>query len=190
MKITVKEMTLVSMFAAFACAGGLMLRLGGTGIVPFSILPLVVLLAGLLLGARLGAMVMVIYLAIGLIGVPVFSAPPFGGLAYLVKPTAGFLFGFIGGAFVTGKVVEQFRIKSAVGYIFASIAGLAVIYLIGLPYLYIVLNYYIGKAVSVVAVFKIGFLPFIGFDLIKALITSIIAVQVSKQVKAGRSRDN
>lgn len=185
MKLTVKEMTLVSMFAAFACAGGLLLRFGGEGVVPFSVLPLVVLLAGVLLGGRLGALSMVVYLIIGLIGIPVFSSAPYGGIAYFVKPTAGFLFGFIAAAYIVGRITELFRSRSIWTYMLASCAGLFFIYLIGLPYLYIVLNYIAGKAVNVAGVLKIGFLPFIGFDLIKALIVSVIAVPVSKQIKLG-----
>ncbi len=183
MKLTVKEMALVSMFAALACIGGLLMRFGGPVIVPYSLLPFISLLAGVLLGGRLGALSMVVYLAIGLLGVPVFAAPPYGGLAYFVKPTAGFLFGFIGGAYVTGKLVERMRKNTAGNYMLASCIGVAVIYLIGLPYLYVVLNFFVGKALNVWSVLKIGLLPFIAFDLIKAFIVSVIAVPVVKQVK-------
>ena len=183
MKLTVKEMSMVSMFAALACAGGLLLRFGGTGVVPFSILPLVVLMAGALLGSRLGAISVLTYLVIGLVGIPVFAAAPFGGIAYLIKPTAGFLFGFVGGAYVVGKVTESIGKNTVFTYFTASCMGLVVIYLIGLPYLYIVLNYFVGKAVNVTGVLKMGLLPFIGFDLIKALIVSVVAVPVAKQVK-------
>lgn len=183
LRLNVREMVIVSMFAAFVCVGGLILRFGGNAVVPFSILPFIVLFSGMLLGGRLAAMSIIIYLALGLAGVPVFGAPPFGGLAYLLKPTAGFLFGFVGGAFVTGIIVKKYKVSGIFGYFLASLAGIAVIYAIGLPYLYAVINFYVGKAVNVEGVLKMAFLPFVGFDLIKAFIASIIAVPVSKQVK-------
>jgi biotin transport system substrate-specific component len=185
MKLTVREMVLVSMFAALACAGGLLLRFGGTAVVPFSILPFIVMLAGVLLGGRLAALSMIVYVAMGFIGLPVFGSAPFGGPAYFVKPSAGFLFGFIAMAYVIGKILENKKKKVSSCFI-ASCLGLVALYLIGLPYLYVVLNYYVGKAVSVTAVLKIGFLPFIGFDIIKALLVSIIAVPVARQVGARR----
>jgi biotin transport system substrate-specific component len=185
MKLTVKEMTMVSMFAAFACAGGLLLRFGGEAVVPFSVLPLVVLLSGVLLGGRLGALSMIVYLIIGLIGIPVFASAPYGGIGYFLKPTAGFLFGFIAAAYIVGWITELIGKNNVWTYMAASCAGLVVIYLIGLPYLYVVLNFIAGKAVNVAGVLKIGFLPFIGFDFIKALIVSVIAVPVSKQIKHG-----
>lgn len=185
MKLTVKEMTLVSMFAAFACAGGLLLRFGGEGVVPFSVLPLVVLLAGVLLGGRMGAISMIVYLIIGLIGIPVFASAPYGGIAYFLKPTAGFLFGFIAAAYVVGRITEVIGKNNVWTYMAASCAGLVLIYLIGLPYLYVILNFIAGKAINVAGVLKIGFLPFIGFDIIKAFIVSVIAVPVAKQIKLG-----
>ncbi len=183
MKLTVKEMSLVSMFAALACAGGLMIRFGGNSLVPFSILPFITLLAGVLLGGRLGALSMAVYLAIGLAGAPVFGYAPYGGVAYLIKPSAGFLFGFIGGAYVTGKTVQKLGRNAVWSHLLASCAGLAALYAIGLPYLYIVLNFFIGTAINVADVLKIGFLPFIAFDLLKAWAVSVIAVPILKQVR-------
>ena len=66
-----------------------------------------VLLSGFLLGKRMGALSVLCYLAIGLSGVPVFAAG--GGMAYLIRPTFGFLLGFVFAAFVTGLVSERMR---------------------------------------------------------------------------------
>ncbi len=183
MKISVKEMALVSMFSALACAGGLILRFGGDVVVPFSILPFITMLAGVLLGGRLGALSMTVYLVIGLAGIPVFQTPPYGGLAYLVKPTAGFLFGFIGAAYVTGKVSEKIGKNTMWSYLIASCAGIAVLYLVGIPYFYLLMNFYLGKAMTVWTVIQYVFLPFILSDLIKAVIASAIAVPIARQVK-------
>ena len=190
MRLTVKEMTLVSMFAALACAGGLLLRFGGDIVVPFSILPFITLLAGVLLGGRLGALSMTVYLIIGLTGIPVFATPPYGGLAYLVKPTAGFLFGFIGAAYITGKTVEKLGKNSVWSYFTASCAGLLILYVIGAPYFYLLMNFYLGQSMSAWTVIQYVFLPFIASDIIKAVIVSVISVPVYRQVKMNRLSDS
>lgn len=184
MKISVKEMVLVSMFAALAAIGALVVRFGGTAVVPFSILPLVAIMAGMFLGGRLGALSIFVYLILGLVGVPVFAAPPYGGLTYFVKPTAGFLFGFIASAYVVGKVIEILKIRGFFGYLAASVLGIITIYIIGLPYIYLILNYYMGKAVDVAGVLKIAFYPFIGLDLLKTVIAAAVAVPVMKQLRS------
>jgi biotin transport system substrate-specific component len=69
--------------------------------VPMTLQTLVVLMIGAAYGWRLGSATMIAYLAEGAIGLPVFAGPV-GGIAPLVGPTAGYLFGFIGAAFVTG----------------------------------------------------------------------------------------
>lgn len=184
MKIRTRDMILVALFAALACLGGLLIRLGGEMIVPFSILPLIVMFAGALLGARLGALSFVVYLLIGLVGIPVFAQPPYGGLAYIFQPTFGFLIGFIFGAYTVGSVVKEKENPGFGWYFFAMCGGLAVIYVCGLIYLYMMLNFYVGKAVSVWGVMKIGFLPFILFDLLKVLIAAAIARPTAERIKA------
>ncbi len=186
MKISVKEMAFVSMFAALACAGGLMLRFGGDVVVPFSILPFITMLAGVLMGGRLGALSLTVYLVIGLAGIPVFQTPPYGGLAYLIKPTAGFLFGFIGAAFVTGKITEKIAKNTVWSYFIASCAGIVILYLVGVPYFYVLMNFYLGKAMTVWTVLQYVFLPFIVSDVVKAALVSVIAVPVARQVKIRR----
>src|SRR3954470_12918661 len=69
--------------------------------VPMTLQTLVVLMIGAAYGWRLGSATMISYLAEGAMGLPVFAGPV-GGIAPLLGPTAGYLFGFIGAAFVTG----------------------------------------------------------------------------------------
>ena len=64
-----------------------------------------VLLAGILLGSKLGALAVLLYVVIGLLGLPIFAAG--GGLAYIVRPSFGYLIGFIAGAYVTGIICEK-----------------------------------------------------------------------------------
>ena len=104
------------------------------------------LLAGFVLGGRLGALSVGIYLLIGLCGVPVFASG--GGPSYLLKPTFGFLLGFVFAAGVTGWLSEKFPPQKIWGYLFISTAGFAVMYLSGNLYFYFVSNYVIHVPVS------------------------------------------
>jgi biotin transport system substrate-specific component len=180
---TTKDITYTSFFTALAVVSAVIVRLGtGTMLVPFSLLPMVSLLSGMILGSKLGAISMLVYVILGLIGVPVFASPPYGGFTYILKPTFGFLLGFIASSWITGKVLEKSKALLR-HYLLASFLGLVVIYLVGLPYLYIVLNFYMKKPVGIVEVLKLGLFPFILPDIIKAFVSSIFAKAIVSRLE-------
>ena len=181
-KLTPRELVLVAMFASLAVVAALLFRFLGGMIVPFSLLPFVVLLAGGLLGPRLGAMSMFLYVVMGLLGIPVFEKAPYGGPAYVLSPTFGFLIGFIAAAYVVGLILHSKKDVGVVRMTLAMLAGVIVIYAIGLPYLYAMLNYYVGKTYDVTAVLMLGFVPFIGFDLVKAFTAGLLIRLVSVRI--------
>lgn len=166
-RFSAREITLVAVFAALNVVAAMVVRYGGS-VVPFSLIPFMAMLAGGLLGARLGAMSMLVYILLGLAGVPVFATPPFGGPAYVLQPTFGFLVGFVGCAYVVGLLLKNRRQGSFVPYFLAMVAGVAVYDLIGVPYLYLILTYYLGRSISLGQLLAIGLTPFIVLDLIKA----------------------
>ncbi len=101
-----------------------------------------VLLAGLLLGRKRAFMSVCVYLIIGLVGVPVFASG--GGPAYLLRPTFGFLLGFVLAAFVMGMMMEQ-KVKPSFGWmLLSSMAGLSAYYGVGILYFYFISNYVIN----------------------------------------------
>jgi biotin transport system substrate-specific component len=170
-------------FSALAVVAAMLVRYAGS-VVPFSLLPFVVMLSGGLLGARLGAMSLVVYILLGLIGLPVFASPPFGGPAYVLQPTFGFLLGFILSAYVIGTLLKNREESGFVRYFLAMTAGVVVYDLIGLPYLYMILNFYLGKSVSVATVLTIGLTPFIALDLVKAAAAAVLARAVYRRLNA------
>lgn len=173
--LSIKDITYTSLFVALTIISAVIVRLGtGTMIVPFSLLPMLATLSGMILGPKLGAISMSIYVILGLLGLPVFSSPPYGGFAYILKPTFGFLLGFIFSSWITGKILES-RKKYFKYYFIASLIGIGIIYLVGLPYLYIILNFYLGKSTDINGVIRLGFLPFIIPDIIKSIFSSILA---------------
>jgi biotin transport system substrate-specific component len=136
--------------------------------VPLTLQVLAVLLAGLALGAVDGAASQVLYLAAIAAGLPLDA----GGLgaAVWLKPTAGYLVGFVPGAFVTGLLAERGRARRAAWRFAAGLAGVAMIYLFGAGWLTLIFlggNWAHGWAQGVA--------PFIGVDLAKAIIASSIA---------------
>lgn len=134
--------------------------------VPFTLQPLAVLLAGLILGARDGGLSQLAYLALIALNLPVDARAL--GTAALVGPTAGYLFGFIAGAFVAGLLVERGARRLAQRWL-AGVAGIAVIYLFGV----VILKINTGMAWD--AAWVAGVAPFIVPDLAKALIAAALA---------------
>lgn len=129
-----------------------------------------VLLAGILLGSRLGALAVLLYVVIGLIGLPIFAAG--GGLAYIVRPSFGYLIGFVAGAYITGLICEKVKESGTRKYVVAVLCGLLFTYMIGLGYKYIILNYYTGTPIT----WKLILLSCFPLDLPGDLFLSFLAV--------------
>ncbi|HHT01824.1 MAG TPA: biotin transporter BioY [Firmicutes bacterium] len=181
MPLAPRELVLAACFAALACLGSLLLRFGSAALVPFSLLPFVAVLAGGLLGPRIGAISMGLYTLIGLFGVPVFHRPPFGGPAYLLQPTFGFIPGFILAAWLTGWLLAHRH--GELRYQVATVLGVVAPYIVGLPYFYFIMNFYLGQAVTPWRVMELCFFPFILFDLIKALLAGRVIALTVRRVK-------
>jgi len=178
-------MVLISLTVALTTAGA-WLRIP-LGPVPISLQTLFVLLSGAILGPLLGATAMIVYIALGLIGLPVFTAG--GGPGYLFSPTFGFLLSFPLSAMVVGLVQRhQFRPLEDVRFqgLASYAAGTAVIYLIGLPWLWMNLKFVQEKELSVGAVLMLGAVPFLPGDLLKMLLASLITGPIRKILKRGR----
>ena len=136
-------------------------------------------MAGLMLGAKLGALSQVVYLLIGLIGVPVFSGGG-SGIGYVAQPSFGFLIGFAVAAYIIGAIYE--KRKSLLGAGLASVAGLVGMYAVGLPYMYVVVNHIMGSDMTVWSTIFSGMLIFLPGDVIKIVAAVAIAPKVAERV--------
>lgn len=180
MMIKTKKLAMTAVMAALMCIAGMIFHMVSPGLVPFSVLPILVLVSGIILGAEYGAMAMLVYLVLGLFGLPVFSSAPFGGFGYALKPTFGFLLGYVIAAYVVGKVYKEGSLKLA---IVGVLAGLTTLYLFGLGYLYLILHVQLHRSTTLAGVFAIGFIPFILGDLIKAGIAVWVGHEVVRRRK-------
>lgn len=138
------------------------------GAVPITLQPLFVFLAGYLLGPVSGAGAVALYVAAGVLGLPVFAGGR-AGLGVLLGPTGGYLVGFVLGAAVTGLAAPRGgRIGWARGSA-TAVAALAVAYGVGAARLAQVLHLDARKAVAV------GVAPFIAFDAVKIAVALVVA---------------
>ena len=145
--------------------------------VPVTLQTLGVMLAGLILGARLGALAVLVYLAIGAAGVPVFAGV--GGLAPFAGVTAGYLIAFPIGAFVVGLIAfRDGHFQSSRAFVAAVVGGIGVVYAIGIPVLAARAGLDLGEAA------RVGGLIFLPGDLIKAALATLIAIAVHRAYPA------
>jgi biotin transport system substrate-specific component len=115
-----------------------MLVIGG---VPITLQTFFCVLAGLILGSRLGAISMTVYALVGLVGAPVFSGFS-GGPGVLLKPTFGFILSYILVAYLVGKMAEAKPAKKT--YILAALVGMAVNYILGTNWMYAAYIFWAG----------------------------------------------
>ena len=130
-----KKITLCALFAALI-AIGTHIRIP-TPLLPLTFQTLFVVMAGLVLGRRLGAVSVCVYVIAGLIGLPVFTGSA-------LNPTFGYIIGFIPGAWLSGYIAERFR-PCFMTWFLGAVAGIAVIYAVGIPYYWLMSKYYLGN---------------------------------------------
>jgi biotin transport system substrate-specific component len=159
-----RELVLAGMFAALLAVGALVSI--PIGPVPFTLQVFVVLLAAMVLGPRLAILAVAGYLVLGLVA-PVFSGGA-SGVAVLVGPTAGYLWGFLPAVLVTGALAR--RARSLPGVFVAGAAGLVPVYALGVLWLWASLD-----TASVHVVLVGGVLQFLPLDLMKAALAAAVA---------------
>ena len=138
--------------------------------VPLTLQPMVVLLGGAVLGARLGMSAQILYLLLGIAGLPVFAASPVlpQGALRLIGPTGGYLMSYPFAAFVAGSLAERGLDRRYFTSLFAMTCGLAVIFMCGVMWL----AFFARPAAGLDGALRAGFYPFIPLDVCKLLVAA------------------
>lgn len=169
-------MTRVALLAALTAVGAQLTI--PVSPVPFTLQVPVVVLSGLLLGPRYGALAQAVYLIMGAIGLPVFAG--FHATDALFSPTAGYLLSYPLAAAVAGlaagAVVNAARGRAVAVATASGLGALAVIYAAGVVWL----GFYLSLP-PVVALAQ-GVLPFVLFDVIKVVLAAVVAAAVAPQI--------
>ncbi|MEG1641551.1 MAG: biotin transporter BioY [Synergistaceae bacterium] len=170
-KISTKEIVFCGLFSALITVGAYLHI--PIPLVPMTLQPMFTLLAGLLLGSRLGALSVSVYVIAGLIGVPVFTGG--GGPSYILRPTFGYLLGFIIGAYIAGKIAEKKTTPTYKNLLIASFLNMTAVYSIGIIWLYFITNFYLKTSMSIKSVLLYGFAITAPSDVIISFVCAGIA---------------
>ncbi|UYO35071.1 biotin transporter BioY [Bacillus zhangzhouensis] len=149
-KTRTADFVLVGMFAALMAIGANItsivpfLQVGG---IPLTMQPFFCVLAGLLLGRRLGALAMIVYALVGIAGAPVFAQFS-AGFGVILGKSGGFVLSYIPAAWLAGFILENRKNPGFGRFLLAAIAGTTVMYVIGTTYTYLALNVWLNAPIS------------------------------------------
>lgn len=170
-KFSVQDMIMCGLFAALISVGAF-IRIP-IPLVPFTLQFLFTMLAGLLLGGRLGATSVLVYIVLGLIGLPVFAEG--GGIGYILKPSFGYIIGFCIASFVTGNIANKVSAPSYKRLFTANFIGLAIVYLSGMIYYYVICNYVINTPIALWPLILYCFILAVPGDIFLCILSAILA---------------
>lgn len=127
------QMVQIAMFSVLMMIGANISSFLVIGGVPITLQTFFAILAGIILGSRTGAIAMLFYAFIGLVGLPVFSQFS-GGIDSLAMPTFGFILSYIIVAYVVGVIVQKW--PTVKGFVAAALIGTAINYVIGTNWMF------------------------------------------------------
>mgnify|MGYP000019715776 CR=1 FL=1 len=176
----IRTMTRVALFAALTAVGASVSPRDAEG----SYMPCFLCgsgaarILGCELGPWYGALSQLVYVALGLVGLPIFTQG--GGIGYLMQPTCGFLIGLIPAAWVIGRIAG--RKPEPKQIVPACLLGYGVLYAIGVPYMALILNTFLGKGMGFSAIMWAGMIPFLPGDMIKILCITLLMPPILRQL--------
>nr|WP_323777173.1 biotin transporter BioY [Amylibacter sp.] len=170
-----RNIVYIAVFAAVIAALGLLPKLTLISGIPITAQSMGIMLCGTILGARKGALAVILFLALVALGLPLLAGGR-GGLGVFTTPWAGFLFGFPVAAFATGLMMRWLR-GARVGVsagIAAVVGGIGVLYAVAVPY------YMAMTGAGLVDAIVTAMLPFLAGDLVKAVAAGAITGAIHK----------
>ena len=168
-----KNLTHIALFAALIAVLGLVPKIDLISGVPITAQSLGIMLCGTVLGAKRGALAVLLFLALVAAGLPLLSGGR-GGLGVFASPSVGYLIGFPFAAFVAGLVVERWSAPiTTAAFAGAALGGIVVLYAFGIPGMAVVLDKTLPEAALLA-------IPFLAGDLIKCALAALITRTVAQ----------
>ena len=169
-----KQLVFCSLFTALIAVGAFIKI--PVPVVPFTLQYLFTMLAGLILGPRLGTISVTAYMLLGLAGLPIFTEG--GGLWYVLKPSFGYIIGFCIGTYVTGTLAARLKKRTVARYLAANLAGLAVVYAAGMIYYYVICNYVLNTPIAVGPLFLYCFILAVPGDIALSILAAVLVKRI------------
>jgi biotin transport system substrate-specific component len=168
-----RNLSHIALFAALIAVLGLLPKIDLAAGVPITAQSLGIMLAGTVLGAKRGALAMLLFLALVAAGLPLLAGGR-GGIGVFAGPSVGFLLGFPVAAFVTGWAMERTTLSPATSATAASvIGGIGVLYIFGIIGMSVVLGKTLGESAFLAAAFLPG-------DILKAVVAGLVTQSLAR----------
>lgn len=180
-RISVQELIYCGIFTALIAVGAFIKV--PVPVVPFTLQFLFTMLAGLLLGGKLGALSVAAYLVLGLAGLPIFSEG--GGIWYVFKPSFGYIIGFCIATYVTGTMAERMKLTIK-NLLIANFTGLLIVYAAGMLYYYVICNFVIDTPIGVWPLFLYCFLLAVPGDICLCILATFFVKRIKPLLQLRR----
>lgn len=175
----VRQLVLCGIFTALIAIGAF-IRIP-VPLVPMTLQLFFTTMAGFLLGAKGGAISAGLYMGLGLIGVPIFTEG--GGPTYFLKPTFGYIIGFVVAAYVIGRIACIENNPSLKRFICAAMVGIVVCYAFGILYCYAMCNWVLGVSNGFWHIFWVGGVVQAPGDIILGILAAVIAKRLTPHLQ-------
>ena len=175
MRLKAQDIVIVSLFSTLTAIGSFIRIPLPFSPVPITLQTLFTYMAGALLGSYLGALSQLIFVLLGVSGLPVFAGGN-AGFSVLVGPTGGYLVGFIVGAFAIGMMTEVKKNDGFLWLLMCMMVGTTIIYTFGVIQLMNWMKIDLGTAVFM------GVLPFMAGDLLKMLVATLTIHRIRRRL--------
>lgn len=181
-KFRAVDLTFMALFAALMGVGANIAQFLVVGGVPITLQTFFAIMAGAILGSRLGTLSMILYIFIGLVGAPVFAQFT-AGPVILIKPTFGFILSYILVTYVVGKIIESVKNPTFPRFLIACFIGLIINYLIGTNYMYFAYKFWADAPEGFTyGLAWLWMLPPLPKDIILTAFTAVIAPRIYRAI--------
>ena len=177
-----KNLVMCSLFVALMVVGAFIKI--PVPVVPFTLQLLFTMMAGLLLGGKLGAVSVGVYILMGLLGLPIFAEG--GGFAYVLKPSFGYIIGFAVASYVTGMIANRVPDPSYKRLLAANFIGLGIVYLFGMVYYYLMSNFYLGTPIGLWPLFLYCFILAVPGDILLCILGAFLGKRMIPLMRSSR----